>query len=117
MPSTETRKSRIPLALQNVFVASQTGIDVGKIKAPTKGLGFKMFSNKEARSHHHRPVAHQKVPQPPRRSSLQRMRRNSSTSLRSANSKASSKASASAATKKEMKERGTRAKVCRQDLF
>jgi hypothetical protein len=119
MPATEKRKSRIPLALQNVFVASQTGIDLGKIKAPTRGLGFKMFSNKEARSHHHRPVAHQKVPQPPKASSLQRMRRTGSTSSSLAGSRTSSKTSASAATatKKVMKEKGTRAKVCRQDLF
>jgi hypothetical protein len=114
MATTEPKKSRIPMALQNVFVASQTGIDVGKIRAPMKGLGFRIFNNKEPHSHHHhQPVAHQKVPAAPRRSSLELMRRQkSSGSIRSGDSNASSKASA--ATKKKIREKGIRAKVCRQ---
>jgi hypothetical protein len=38
-----TISSRVPAALQQIFVASQQGEDVQKISAPTDGMGFKMF--------------------------------------------------------------------------
>ena len=34
---------RIPLALQQIFLASQKGEDVEKIKPPEKGMGFRIF--------------------------------------------------------------------------
>jgi hypothetical protein len=34
---------RIPVALQNIFEASQRGDDVNKLKAPTNGMGFRIF--------------------------------------------------------------------------
>jgi hypothetical protein len=34
---------RIPVALQNIFEASQRGDDVNKLKAPTNGMGFRVF--------------------------------------------------------------------------
>mmetsp|Transcript_42822 Transcript_42822/g.103561 ORF Transcript_42822/g.103561 Transcript_42822/m.103561 type:complete len:397 (+) Transcript_42822:167-1357(+) len=74
---------RIPDALKNVFLQSQTGIDVEQIAAPTDGAGFKVFNNRGLRRHVHTVVSHQKVPQPemraPRRSSLNHMRRGSDT--------------------------------------
>ena len=35
--------SRIPLALQQVFLSSQRGDDVQKIEAPSNGVGFRLF--------------------------------------------------------------------------
>ena len=35
--------SRIPMALQQIFLASQKGEDVQKISAPSNGMGFKIF--------------------------------------------------------------------------
>lgn len=34
---------RIPLALQQIFVASQRGEDVDKIEPPKAGMGFRIF--------------------------------------------------------------------------
>jgi hypothetical protein len=34
---------RVPASLQQIFTASQRGDDVGKITAPTQGMGFKIF--------------------------------------------------------------------------
>ena len=124
---------RIPEALKNVFLASQTGVDVNTIEAPTDGVGFKVFNNRGLRKHVHTVVAHQKIPQPPmrapRRSSLGMMRNDSSSNLMrndsssnlsymsnlSSDSTASLgtlATSASLATSHHINEAGTKPKVC-----
>lgn len=119
---------RIPEALKNVFLASQTGIDVNQIQAPKDGVGFKVFKNRRLRRHIHNPVVHQKLPQPPmapRRSSLGRSRRGSSGQLSRVPSSGSLSASstgtasvvdvstsASIATKHHIGQSGTKPKVC-----
>lgn len=40
---TATSTPRIPLALQQIFLASQRGEDVEKIEAPKGGMGFRIF--------------------------------------------------------------------------
>lgn len=40
---TATGNPRIPLALQQIFLASQRGEDVEKIEAPKGGMGFRIF--------------------------------------------------------------------------
>lgn len=40
---TATSNPRIPLALQQIFLASQRGEDVEKIEAPKGGMGFRIF--------------------------------------------------------------------------
>lgn len=92
----------------NVFLQSQTGIDVGTIKAPTNGTGFKVFKNRGLRKYSHTKVP-TKIPErmtPPKRSLLGKMRADvsvasadSTVSLSTINSSASLATKASIAAK------------------
>jgi hypothetical protein len=42
--ATSSGNPRIPVALQNIFVASQRGDEVSKIEAPSNGMGFRIFN-------------------------------------------------------------------------
>ncbi|CAJ1966053.1 unnamed protein product [Cylindrotheca closterium] len=94
---------RIPEALKNVFLQSQTGVDVTQIAAPTDGAGFKVFNNRGLRVHVHRKVAHQQAPKPelmraPRRSSLENMRSDNMSTMSGLSSSGDSTASLSTMT-------------------
>lgn len=104
-------KSRIPLALQNVFVASQTGVDVERISAPSNGTGFKVFKQTGS-GYEHKKVVHQKIPKAPRRIGM--IRRGSASSLTSVSSgggsSVGSNSRASSATISSMRRTGHKAK-------
>ena len=83
---------RVPLALQQVFIASQRGDEIEKIEAPKNGLGFKIFQRAWG-------MRRRKRPKPVRAPSLSSLNDERTTSSRETAADATRKAIIKSSTK------------------